>query len=583
MGNTNTNLLNIPNPIEVCEQYSAVQDNNMKNSLSFLKECTTHIDGAGANSASASDILFLDDGTGNRMVMKYFLTNNPFLAAGQPNPYEPMVYELEIYADKIRPLVKQGVCPYFVDFYGGSLDVSYQQMLEFLSVCVQKSAAREKTNRLGPGFLPNATELDNLSQLISYTFRRNILYMLTKTGARPSMLDRYVAGTRESIFTILNGVTALNLNPGGTIDRIPNMIIAGAPMVPTPTINLDQTILSEPTNEQKFNNSKFGFLITKMERSNTFDQFIRGGHSDNTLRAVIFQICIAHYALYLSGISHNDAHSSNIFIEDLGVNTQFNYFIENKRYDFVTRYIPKIYDFDRGYHRRTNVNDVKNFTLEDIGINRAGQANALINGKDFMKSICYFLRYRRPTLAGVSLSNTLRDILVKGTLNQKQDRITRMGADRMCFFEDYAVNTNNLLNTQAQYDLRFYTYREMLESMGNAFGYTAPEICQDNYQFITAAGANRRVYYLHQNIFDNNKNIDSKNLKLYIGNVANVCVQKCVNQAGIAVNERNTALAIATNERDVARAALAVAINERDTARAQLQAYVAEAGGMVDD
>ena len=71
---------------------------------------------------------------------------------------------------------------------------------------------------------------------------------------------------------------------------------------------------------------------------------------------ILFQISVSCYVMSLSKLVHNDLHSDNIFIRDLGSKELFVYNINDKQMIIKTQFQPLIYDFDRGYSEKMNDN-----------------------------------------------------------------------------------------------------------------------------------------------------------------------------------------------------------------------------------
>ena len=99
---------------------------------------------------------------------------------------------------------------------------------------------------------------------------------------------------------------------------------------------------------------------------------------------VIFQVAIACYAMYCTRIAHNDLHSGNIFIADLGKEEMFIYRINGVDFVIKSRYFPKLYDFDRAY-KIGNINYIN----EGQFCQTYSQCNQLVEQRDFVKIMCY--------------------------------------------------------------------------------------------------------------------------------------------------------------------------------------------------
>ena len=68
----------------------------------------------------------------------------------------------------------------------------------------------------------------------------------------------------------------------------------------------------------------------------------------NDVLTVFFQLLYTVLCFSNIGLRHNDLHSKNIFIEDIGEPVKLYFNVNGTYIELTTRYIPKIYDFDRG-------------------------------------------------------------------------------------------------------------------------------------------------------------------------------------------------------------------------------------------
>jgi len=108
---------------------------------------------------------------------------------------------------------------------------------------------------------------------------------------------------------------------------------------------------------------------------------------DRELWNVLFQISAACYTMSLCKLVHNDLHSSNIFIRDLGKETEFMYIINGYKIVIKTRFQPLIYDFDRGYTTKFGTNSLLNNLC-----NKYSQCNMFVENKDIIKVLCYIYK-----------------------------------------------------------------------------------------------------------------------------------------------------------------------------------------------
>lgn len=474
--------------LQICDKFMKY-DNTMTSHLSFLSHCGLTMEGQEADSASSSDILILTDKNNNKMVMKYFITsgaltvplvnsygrvNSPEFDYSvirginqQPFKYQEQIYELLVYANKIAPLVKYDVCPYFVEFYGGNLDITFDQMYDFIF--------NTNLNTYEKGKRSPITEEENnqLINYIYYNFSRNSVIMAnhekyTQLGVkRPSLLNP----------SVYNGGAIPTYEPP----------VAGKPY-------LNANFLG--VMNERLQKSNYGYIVSKFEpfaKLSAFHTIKKSDGSAHTheetgelLKPIIFQLAIACYAMYLSGLAHNDLHYDNVFIKDLGEEKNIVYFIERKRYEFKTRYIPLVYDFDRSY-----VVDIKQPKLFNFTV--YGQSNDLINGRDFVKILCYITNTRRIT--GQLLKDVMSSVAKSDDEKVIESNIQRLGSK--CWLEGYIAGGDNKLNYQSYYDTKFYNCREIIHNLSQKFGY-------ENKNFCEKIPETSKTYYLYSDFFNDN-------------------------------------------------------------------------------
>jgi len=102
--------------------------------------------------------------------------------------------------------------------------------------------------------------------------------------------------------------------------------------------------------ERKYSLDRSTLLF--LERSNgvTFEEWItKSTHTENELLSIIFQVMYTLLCFKYVGLQHNDLHFQNIFIEDMGKErTLFYSRGSSEVVALKTRYLVKIFDFDRG-------------------------------------------------------------------------------------------------------------------------------------------------------------------------------------------------------------------------------------------
>jgi hypothetical protein len=108
---------------------------------------------------------------------------------------------------------------------------------------------------------------------------------------------------------------------------------------------------------------------------NLFDQ---NDQPDPEVWKLLFQLMAAIYAMSLSGLTHNDLHQKNAWIEECD-RKEVSYVYGGQTFNFETSYVVKVFDFDRSYNKRLKDNEI----LEKYCY--ASQCNKYIPNLDAMK------------------------------------------------------------------------------------------------------------------------------------------------------------------------------------------------------
>ena len=106
---------------------------------------------------------------------------------------------------------------------------------------------------------------------------------------------------------------------------------------------------------------------------------------------ILFQISHACLVMERFNIAHNDLHLSNIWLKlNENQDEYFTYIVEDSVYNFKAKYIPIIYDFDRGYMEYSSFSfshkiHVNNTMTRDS----IRQNNEIVKGRDFIRFLCF--------------------------------------------------------------------------------------------------------------------------------------------------------------------------------------------------
>lgn len=116
----------------------------------------------------------------------------------------------------------------------------------------------------------------------------------------------------------------------------------------------------QETDSEFYDMTKYNLLILeKALNEKTLVQWFDDHHTSEEVLSVILQILYTLVCFNNIGLIHNDLHPGNIFVEDTGRKIPiYLKYDEGKYIKLETRYIPKIYDFDRGsiIHPAVNLN-----------------------------------------------------------------------------------------------------------------------------------------------------------------------------------------------------------------------------------
>lgn len=116
--------------------------------------------------------------------------------------------------------------------------------------------------------------------------------------------------------------------------------------------NLDKRKLEEYedllTKLPLFDRKNIDFLITERAQTKTMlYDWLQENHSYDENMNVIFQLLYTFEVFNRIGFRHNDAHTSNIFVEEHSQPQTFDYNVDGVNFTLKTKYFVKIFDFDK--------------------------------------------------------------------------------------------------------------------------------------------------------------------------------------------------------------------------------------------
>lgn len=97
---------------------------------------------------------------------------------------------------------------------------------------------------------------------------------------------------------------------------------------------------------------------------------------------ILFQAFYTLYVMDIYGIFHGDMHGENIFIQVLNTPVNMRFIINGRTIEMSTKYVFKVYDFDRGYTDILGENPITSMLIE------AGEQNAMRRNADFAHLLC---------------------------------------------------------------------------------------------------------------------------------------------------------------------------------------------------
>lgn len=295
-------------------------------------------------------------------------------------------YEYYIYKMVTSKILYHNINPHFVKFLGGSLNISYQQLKDYLI----------DSSRLSPSVLET-------------NFKRNLLYILNSLINRPAITDSVLPP----------GISPVDIN-----NINPNSYKYGFIL----TEALDVKSINTFTDYQNMNNGDTITFQKLIDLKDTITTTIDHSEWLHHCIKILFQIATACYSLFLTGTTHNDLHCGNILIKKIPERVNL-YYIDGKIYKYKTTYTALIYDYDRSYNIGFN-NDI----LDKLSPSY-NATNDLIEQRDFVKCVCYIFKKFNTSEQNTMLNCLSSDI-------PTQQLISNRYKDPSCFLRGYPYTNN---------------------------------------------------------------------------------------------------------------------------------------------
>jgi hypothetical protein len=367
MGNTTSN-----NFFENCENLNLYNVIDINSAV----RCATTLQGKKSNSASPSDLLLFNFQRNSNYngepikggFQKIFISNYPQLYASHKDEItkigtvnvakqiEALFYEYYIYLGKVRQLTEKNVNPHFIKVLGGSLSSSYNNMRNYILSHVDPIIQIELLKNINVG--------DLTEEQLKINFVDNFIYMVHNLRDRPSLTKSNKTSSLINNLNYFMSNKALDSykNILNFIDQVQYSFILTEQVFMYPTINTFQDFL-DMSDGYSITLHEFLELLKKVQRSGNMDEIVK---ISVFAFYFYFQITSACYALYLSGVNHNDLHAGNVIIKKVKPYVN-EYNINGNKWQIYTDFTVLLYDFDRAYcydyvnMLNTGVNDnVKN-------------------------------------------------------------------------------------------------------------------------------------------------------------------------------------------------------------------------------
>jgi len=148
----------------------------------------------------------------------------------------------------------------------------------------------------------------------------------------------------------------------------------------------------------EFRRFSYDFILSEMSTGETLEGYINrvdpGKNNLHTVLPVVFQTLFACRSMFLTGVTHNDLHMGNVFIQKLpynvNINLQFDNGRNNESHNILTSEIPLIYDFDYAYCRQFGDNP------KTANNNYGSPHNLIVEIRDMIKILIMLARiYQR--------------------------------------------------------------------------------------------------------------------------------------------------------------------------------------------
>lgn len=477
--------------------YSNCRNLNVANvvDVNGIVNCASNLKGQDSDSTSPSDIILFDfvpntNYNGELITkgfQKLFITNYDELVRKFSIPvtingkidenyykraFDILLYEYYIYMDKIKPLVEKNINPHFIKVLGGNLNVSVQNLKRYI---LDKAITRND-------LVKNTTLVINACTV---NMLDNFIYMLHELNTRKSL-------TKNTLSSSLVGNPVYFFPSGASKSLYNNMSVV-------------------------LNDAKYGFILTEGVDVGTVDTFtdflnlplnktvtvrrftrLLPKHANRAeilpyAYYLYFQIFSACYAMYLTGINHNDLHTSNMWIKKTEPHIN-EYHLGNKVYRVLVDYKIMVYDFDRSYCESYNNLKPYNNIYSQFSQDNPAVRNSLFLFKDILKVSLELYNDFKTT----DEKNDFLGILTSSTQNQLKILFStkKPNGDINYWLEDYItksqLNESNYNNIQTIFDEMYNRFQTF-----------------NNQRIIANPGVREHIYVCKPSVFKDGNILDN--------------------------------------------------------------------------
>lgn len=477
--------------------YSNCRNLNVANvvDVNGIVNCASNLKGQDSDSTSPSDIILFDfvpntNYNGELITkgfQKLFITNYDELVRKFSIPvtingkidenyykraFDILLYEYYIYMDKIKPLVEKNINPHFIKVLGGNLNVSVQNLKKYI---LDKAITRNdlvKNTTLGI----NACTVNIIDNFIFMLHELNTRKSLTKNTLSSSLVGNPVyffpSGASKSLYNnmsvVLNDAKyGFILTEGvdvGTVDTFTDFL--NLPLNKTVTVRRFTRLLPKHANRAEI--LPYAYYL-------------------------YFQIFSACYAMYLTGINHNDLHTSNMWIKKTEPHIN-EYHLGNKVYRVLVDYKIMVYDFDRSYCESYNNLKPYNNIYSQFSQDNPAVRNSLFLFKDILKVSLELYNDFKTT----DEKNDFLGILTSSTQNQLKRLFStkKPNGDINYWLEDYItksqLNESNYNNIQTIFDEMYNRFQTF-----------------NNQRIIANPGVREHIYVCKPSVFKDGNILDN--------------------------------------------------------------------------